>query len=50
MTVAAYVVGGVGDTSHLTMDERLAMTPRERQLRSLGSKWFVYPAQVLVSY
>lgn len=41
MTVAAHIVGGTGDTSHLSMGERLAMTPAQRQSRSLGSKWFM---------
>lgn len=41
MTVAAHIVGGTGDTSHLTMEERLAITPEQRRLRSLGLKWFI---------
>lgn len=39
MTVAAHIVGQTSDTSHLTMEERLAMTREQRKLRSLGSKW-----------
>ena len=41
MTIAAHIVGGVGDTSHIPLEERLAMTPEQRQNRSLGSKWFM---------
>ncbi|GME64761.1 hypothetical protein AG0111_0g985 [Neofusicoccum parvum] len=41
MTIAAHIVGGTGDTSHLSMEQRLAMTPEERETRALGSKWFM---------
>jgi len=41
MKVAVHIVDGVGDTSYWTTEERLAMTPEERQSHSFGSKWFM---------
>lgn len=41
MTVAAHIVGGTGDTSHLTMSQRLSMTPEQAATRQKGSKWFM---------
>ena len=41
MTVAAHIVGGTGDTSHLTMAQRLSMTPEQAATRQKGSKWFM---------
>jgi hypothetical protein len=41
MTVAAHIVGGTGDTSHLTMDQRLSFTPEQAALRQKGTKWFM---------
>ena len=52
MTVAAHIVGGTGDTSHLTMQERLSFsrllrgerlsfTPEQAAARQRGSQWFM---------
>jgi hypothetical protein len=41
MTVAAHIVGGTGDTSHLTMEQRLSFTPEQAELRQKGTKWFM---------
>ncbi|KAF9728338.1 hypothetical protein PMIN04_007725 [Paraphaeosphaeria minitans] len=41
MTVAAHMVDGTGDTSHLTMEERLAFTHEEAAARQSGTKWFM---------
>jgi hypothetical protein len=41
MTVAAHIVSGTGDTSHLTMDQRLSFTPEQAALRQKGTKWFM---------
>ena len=41
MTVAAHIVGGTGDTSHLTQEQREAFTPEEAALRQKGTKWFM---------
>jgi hypothetical protein len=41
MTVAAHKVGGTGDTSHLTMEQRLAFTPEQALSRQSGTKWFM---------
>jgi hypothetical protein len=41
MTVAAHIVGGTGDTSHLTMEQRLAFTPEQAAARQTGTKWFM---------
>ncbi|PVH98960.1 hypothetical protein DM02DRAFT_680576 [Periconia macrospinosa] len=41
MTVAAHMVGGTGDTSHLTMEQRLAFTPEQAAARQSGTKWFM---------
>ena len=41
MTVAAHMVGGTGDTSHLTMEQRLAFTPEQAAMRQTGTKWFM---------
>ncbi|KAH7066947.1 hypothetical protein BKA63DRAFT_131649 [Paraphoma chrysanthemicola] len=41
MTVAAHIVGGTGDTSHLTMEQRLSFTPEQAALRQKGTKWFM---------
>ncbi|KAG9193561.1 hypothetical protein G6011_03596 [Alternaria panax] len=41
MTVAAHIVGGTGDTSHLMMQERLSFTPEQAAARQKGSQWFM---------
>lgn len=41
MTVAAHIVGGTGDTSHLRMQQRLSFTPEEAATRQKGTKWFM---------
>lgn len=41
MTVAAHFVGGTGDTSHLSMEQRLAFTPAQAAARQAGTKWFM---------
>lgn len=41
MTVAAHIVGGTGDTSHLTMEQRLSFTPEQVAARQSGTKWFM---------
>ncbi|PSN73633.1 hypothetical protein BS50DRAFT_191908 [Corynespora cassiicola Philippines] len=41
MTVAAHIVGGTGDTSHLTMEQRLSFTPEQAATRQKGTKWFM---------
>jgi hypothetical protein len=41
MTVAAHIVGGTGDTSHLTMKQRLSFTPEQAAARQKGTKWFM---------
>ncbi|KAF2126432.1 hypothetical protein P153DRAFT_346150 [Dothidotthia symphoricarpi CBS 119687] len=41
MTVAAHFVGGTGDTSHLTMEQRLSFTPEQAASRQAGTKWFM---------
>jgi hypothetical protein len=41
MTVAAHIVGGTGDTSHLTMEERLSFTREQASMRQTGTKWFM---------
>ncbi|KAH8641582.1 hypothetical protein IG631_04523 [Alternaria alternata] len=45
MTVAAHIVGGTGDTSHLTMQERLSFTPEQAAARQRGSQWFMTSGQ-----
>jgi hypothetical protein len=41
MTIAAHIVGGTGDTSHMTREQRLSITPEEAALRQKGTKWFM---------
>lgn len=41
MTAAAHIVSGTGDTSHLTMEQRLSFTPMEAAARQKGTKWFM---------
>ncbi|KAA8624556.1 hypothetical protein PtrV1_00236 [Pyrenophora tritici-repentis] len=41
MTVAAHEVGGVSDTSHMTMEYRLSLTPEQAALHQRSSKWFM---------
>jgi hypothetical protein len=41
MTLAAHIVGGTGDTSHLTMEERQSFTPEQAAARQKGSQWFM---------
>ncbi|KAH5016898.1 hypothetical protein HBI81_020770 [Parastagonospora nodorum] len=41
MTVAAHIVGGTGDTSHLTLEQRLSFSPEEAAMRQKGTKWFM---------
>ncbi|KAH7119934.1 hypothetical protein B0J11DRAFT_582429 [Dendryphion nanum] len=41
MTAAAHIVGGTGDTSHLTMEQRLSFTPEQAASRQKGTKWFM---------
>lgn len=41
MTIAAHIVSGTGDTSHLTMRQRLSFTPEQISARQTGTKWFM---------
>lgn len=41
MTVAAHQVGGTGDTSHLTMEQRLSFSGAQAKARQNGTKWFM---------
>ena len=41
MTAAAHMVAHTGDTSHLTMEQRLALTPEQAATRQSGTKWFM---------
>ncbi|KAI8936146.1 hypothetical protein NX059_007641 [Plenodomus lindquistii] len=41
MTIAAHIVSRTGDTSHLTMEQRVGFTPAEAALRQTGTKWFM---------
>ncbi|KAL6705191.1 hypothetical protein ACN47E_007296 [Coniothyrium glycines] len=41
MSTTAHIVSGTGDTSHLTMKQRLALTPEQVVLRQNGTKWFM---------
>lgn len=41
MTVAAYIVSSTGDTSNLTHEQRVTMSPSEAAARQKGTKWFI---------
>ncbi|ORX97614.1 hypothetical protein BCR34DRAFT_577811 [Clohesyomyces aquaticus] len=41
MTVAAHIVGGTGDTSHLQDDVRVSLSPGAAAKFQKGSKWFM---------
>lgn len=40
MTVAAHLVGGLGDLHAITMEQRRELTPEEAQSLILGTQWF----------
>ena len=35
------MVSGTGDTSYLTMEQRLSFTPEQAAMRQSGTKWFM---------